>query len=1058
MNSNFFFRILSALVIIYYLSGVQTVRSQNLQDARFEKLSSEIIRYEKGLSQNTVQCILQDRFGFLWFGTWDGLNKFDGYNYTVFNEESGLSNQNIQAIVEDRDGLLWIGTEDGLNCYDRETKEIEIFLHDYRNQNSLISNRVRTLMADTENNIWIGTNRGISVFNKNTRQFKNYQHIINDQNSLSSSWINDIFQDSKGNIWIATYRGLNRYLPKRDAFQQMKSGSTFSCLANAALLSVKEINDQTLVVGGLSGLFFVNFKSNSCRHYTSLPGLNDAATPSVINTLFVDNEGLLWIGTDGQGVAVYNPNSVEFVHFSNDPSDRTSLSNNRVYSIYQDRTGILWIGTFNGLNKYDRNSSKFRHHYRDPDEKQALRHNVVFGFFEDVDGNIWVGTEKGLSVFNPKTGKYSDLYFNTPIDKQKLNNKLIRCVFLDEHGNYWIPSRTGLHKYNKESGNIKLYTANRDDPGAIAGNSVWKLAHDTSGNLWIATERGLSRYLYDSDNFISYYHNPSYPESLPDNCVYDLLLDDYGTLWIATKEGLCFFNEEKNSFTQPIKEVYPHLKNNQLRIQNISKDNNYNIWIGTMGGGLLRYNINTRYVKIYTEKDGLPNNVVYRPVIDDEDNLWVPTNKGIAKFNIANESFTAYDFKDGLQSNEFNLGASLKASSGMLYFGGMNGFNEFHPNEIRMNNKPPTLVISGFRVFNQLVKNELFDNDTIILNHSDNFFSFEFSALDYANPSKNQYRYFLENFERDWTLTTASNRVVAYTNVPPGTYVFRMKGSNNDGIWNEEGIAVTVIITPAWYATLWFRALAAAIGVFLIWLVIYSRIKRIKRKHTIEKKVLEIEKQYYDLEQKALRLQMNPHFIFNTLNSIQSYVVNNEPDKAIAYMAIFARLMRQILSNSSLSYIALKDEITALQYYIEIEKLRFEEKFDHKLIIEKNIDDEFIGIPPMIIQPYVENAIIHGLMHLPEKGLLTIEIKMNKKSITCIIEDNGVGRERSMKIASQSGITRKSRGMMITRQRLELLNRYQEKDEFKVTIVDLVKDDNQPAGTRVELQIPFRDL
>ena len=342
------------------------------------------------------------------------------------------------------------------------------------------------------------------------------------------------------------------------------------------------------------------------------------------------------------------------------------------------------------------------------------------------------------------------------------------------------------------------------------------------------------------------------------------------------------------------------------------------------------------------------------------------------------------------------------------------------------------------------------------MNYDDNFFSIEFSALDFTNSTKNKYRYFLENYDEEWSNRDASRRVAEYTRVAPGSYVFKVVGSNNDGLWNEEGTSLHIIILPPWWDTMIFRIIFGALIFAMLWSFIYWRIKTIKKKHEVEKRVLEIEKELFDIQQKALQLQMNPHFIFNSLNAIQSFVISSNTDKAIHYLAKFSQLMRLILANSRESSIPIKDELKVITYYMDIERLRFDNKFDYVIDVDKDIDQEFMEIPPMIIQPFIENAILHGLIHNAEPGHIIISLKLQKDFIFCTIEDNGVGRKKAQEIRDASGIKRKSRGMLITKERLEILNK-QSKEKFAVNVIDVVDKKSNPCGTRVEINILYFD-
>lgn len=1044
------------MIAVFFMGMTTTLWSQKKSGLTFERITTDVIRFEKGLSQNTVQCIIQDRHGFLWFGTWDGLNKYDGYSFSVWNEETGLSSQNIQALLEDRDGLIWIGTEDGLNVYDRSMDRILQYKHDHRNPNSLVHNRIRCLAMDRNGNIWIGTNRGISLYNKKQKRFENFRHDVSEAGSPGNSWINDIVCDDLGNVWIATFQGLDRFDPATRRFVHIGSYPFATDLNKVPVYCLAQHPDHSIWLGSEKGLYRLFEKEKTLEYFPVDQPENDDPQDYQIFDLLFDGKENLWIGTAGSGVIILETETKNYNRLRAQKDNPQSLSNDQIYSLFRDDAGLIWVGTYSGLNKYDRNSSKFRHYKQNPGDPGGLLSDVVFGFFEDSDGTIWIGSENGVNLFNPEKGTFS-LLKDRNGKPTPLVNGLVRTFFKDQDGMMWIGSTGGLSRYNPALNTLKHYRPARDNPNSLVNNFVWKILEDKDGYLWIATERGLSRFDKKTEKFVNYLHDENNPYSLPDNVIFDLHIDRVSRLWVATSGGLCWFDPLKQRFYPAPGIGGNQLSSGQLRTSGIFEDPAGNFWISTFGGGLMKYNPGSGRYLFYTEKNGLPNNVVYKVIDDKGGNLWVPTNRGLARFNVANESFITYGLKDGIQSNEFNLGASLITSNGRIFFGGMNGFNTFFPDEIRKNEKPARIAISGFYVFDKLAFRELFDQDTIYLKHSENFFAFSFSSLDFANPAKNQYKYFLENFERGWNSTDAYDRLAEYTNVPPGRYRFRVKGSNNDGIWNDQGVAITLIIVPPWYSTWLFRGGMAALIILFLYIMVMNRLKRINKKHQIEKQFLEMERQYADLEQKALRLQMNPHFIFNTLNSIQSYMINNDSDTAIEYLAKFARLMRQVLANSRESFIPVKEELVALKYYLEIEQLRFDDKFSYSIHLDKDIDEEFTGIPPMVLQPYVENAIIHGLMYKKDKGVVSISLDQKRDCILCVIEDDGVGRERAMQIARESGLERKSSGMMITQQRLDILNKSSE-EELKVKVIDKLDEDGTPCGTRVEIKMPFIEI
>ncbi|MFO7722005.1 MAG: two-component regulator propeller domain-containing protein, partial [Bacteroidales bacterium] len=799
------FRALCSCMLIVGLlfSGASHSLAQTKPHITFERLSTDMIRYEKGLSQNTVQCIMQDRFGFLWFGTWDGLNKYDGYSFAIWNEENGLSSQNIQALLEDHDGLIWIGTEDGLNVYDRAKDQISIFRHDHRNESSLVHNRIRSLCLDKQGDIWIGTNRGISHYQKKTGKFINYRHDISKSSSLINNWINDIFCDHRGDIWIATFKGLEKFDKPSKSFVHFNRSTGWDSIAMLPVYCIDQNpKDQSLWLGTQNGLYQLGLQDKRANHVVLNP---DPTIPEyLIYNLMFDDKGLLWVGTARDGVIICDTALHSLVRLKNLKDNPQSISSDQVYSLYQDDAGIIWIGTYSGLNKYDRNSSKFRHYRQITGDPSGLLSDVVFGFFEDDDGTVWVGSENGINLFNPEKGTFS-LLKDQSGHPTPLINGLVRTFYKDRQGIIWIGSTGGLTRYDPTSKQRKQYAATQDQQNSLVNNFVWKIAEDRDGNLWIATERGLSLFDPKTEFFINFLHQEDRPGSLPDNNVFDIYIDRYGKVWFATGGGLCYYEPMRRKFIPAFSNMQEKFSANQRRVSSIYEDAKGVFWLGTFGGGLMKFSPQSGKYNFYTEKNGLPNNVVYKVIDDQDGNLWVPTNRGLAKFNVSNETFITYGLKDGIQSNEFNLGAAMRTRNGRIFFGGMNGFNSFFPDEIRRNEKPARIAISGFYIFDKLIRRELFDGDTIRLKYSENFFAFNFTALDYANPAKNQYKYFLENFEKGWASTDAYERLAEYTNVPPGKYRFRVKGSNNDGIWNDEGIAITLIISPPWYATWVFR-------------------------------------------------------------------------------------------------------------------------------------------------------------------------------------------------------------------------------------------------------------
>ena len=1064
---NFFFR--TAFCLFAMADMFLFTLSSLAQDIsfRFDKITSENIKIEKGLSVNAVNCILQDKVGYMWFGTWDGLNKFDGYKFTVykaneFAKENELSNQFIHAIFQDKEGNIWIGTEKGLNKFQYDKQTFSQYKRKPGNINCLSNDTVWTIYKDSYNNFWVGTQNGLNLLDEKTGKFTQFLSEANNTKTISSNKIKDIIEDNLGCVWFATENGLNRYNPLSKKFTAyFHDPKNINSLSSDTIWSVIQDKNGYLWIGTENGLCKFDIKKGYFTRFQHNPKDPNSISSNHISDVFEDSKGILWIATSDNGIDIFDREKNKFIRYQNITNDNNSLSNNNVSSIYEDKSGIIWIATSKGVNKISINSYKFLHFRHAENDASSINNNIVWAFHEDKDGNLWIGTDNGLNFFDIKTGKFK-VYKNDPGNKNSLSGNVIKAIISDKDGDVWIGTEgSGVDEFIA-SGNGKYqkinFRKNANSKNSLCDNTVWCLHQDKYGYIWIGTNDGLNRYDKKTGQLKSYKHNPYNPYSLSNNIINVIFEDKTGALWFGTYKGLSKYNKKTDNFY-----TYNHIPGDSTsissnRIFGIFEDKNGIMWLGTMNGGLNKFDRKTGTFKNYTEeKNGLANNMVYCILEDNTGNLWLTTNSGISKFNIKTETFVNYDIKDGVQSSEFNQNAAIKTKGGEFFMGGMNGFNAFYPQDIKQNKFIPPIVITSFKKFNEVQKKEIHDGDTITLSYKDNFFSFEFSALDYSNPIKNKYAYKLERFDKDWIYCDANRRYAEYTKVSPGTYKFRVKGTNCDGVWNDKGISFTIIITPPWWATWTFRIPFLFFLIFMGWYIINRRFRQLRKKHKFETKVLEIEKQVFDLEQKALRLQMNPHFIFNSLNSIQSFIVNNNSEKATLYLAKFAQLMRLILSNSSEPFVPVKDEMKALAYYMDIENLRFDNRFDYKIIVDTEIDEDFIGIPPMVIQPYVENAILHGIIHKNTRGNISISLSLQSDTILCVVEDDGVGRIKAMEIKDQSGFKHKPRGMIITKERLEILNK-QAKGRISVNVIDL-KDENENAlGTKVEIIIPFKEI
>ncbi|GAB4286245.1 MAG: hypothetical protein Kow0068_11820 [Marinilabiliales bacterium] len=838
--------------------------------------------------------------------------------------------------------------------------------------------------------MWIATDKGLIKFNPNNNIFEPFIKEI----PLPEIEIYSLLLDSKNILWIGTKQGLYTYDIEN------KKLNNYAKINNYQVYDIIEDKDHIIWLATYgNGLFMSNSTKTDFYNYSAENVIfsNGKQMDNLTNCLLEDNSGIIWIGTFGQGLTYVNKNLNKFnLYRANSGNNNIKLSSNVIWKITGDKKGNIYLATDNGINIIDKKRRKNTILMANETAPNTLKTNYIRSLCFDYDSILWIGTfDRGVFTYNQNTKHYKPFMINN----KNLINGIVWTIEKDIFGFVWIGTTTGLYRYNKNNGEIKTYL--NKGQGSISSNEIYNIITDRHNNLWICTNNGLNRYDYDNDKFIVYRKDKNNDNSLNTNKIFT---------------------------------VY-HAKNGVY-------------WIGTVGGGLNRYDTKSNTFKHYGINEGLTNSVVYAVVEDEVNHLWLTTNQGVFQFDPYTEVFINYNVEDGIQSNEFNLNSYYQTEDGEIFFGGLNGLNSFYPYEITKNEFIPPIVITDVKIFNKSLNKQLLNNDTLILNYDQNFIEIEFSALDFTSPLKNRYRYKLEGFDKNWVYCDANKRFVEYSNLLPGTYKFFVKGSNSAGLWNKNPVCLNIIVTPPWWQTTIFRILFVLAVLLLIGGSIFGIIRKIRRKHNIEKQII-------DLQRKSLRLQMNPHFIFNTLNSIQYFILKNDKLASNKYLSMFSKLMRKILDNSDKNYITIREEVETVKLYIELEQLRFDGKFDYEIDIVN--DEEIIEkqIPAMILQPYVENAIIHGLVHKDDgKGQLRISLENIGNYLIFTVEDNGIGRERAMEIRNMSKHKHRSMGKEITQSRLELIKMIHKK-EIDLKIDDLTDDEGNPVGTRVQFKIPL---
>lgn len=843
------------------------------------------IGLQQGLSQSTVYTITQDIYGFMWFGTQDGLNRYDGYSITVFKHSStdpnSISDNAIWTLLSDSKGDLWIGTmHGGINRYVYSENKFYHYNSFALDNTSINDNNITSLYEDTRGNIWIGTYSGnLYRFNREMGNFTKAQINANDSGNFVKSTIWYICEDNKERLWLVTNRGLY-YVQNRD--QTQFSIATHSALnrslyfnfKNETKLSFRSLQfeeDGTFWIGTWGwGILSFNEKTNTIKRYRKDRKNNASVSADFIKAIYKDSKGNLWVGTQDKGLMLYDLASDNFIPYTNDD----------IMTLYEDRSGIIWIGTYtNGVLKYDKHRKKFKHY---------LNGINTTSIFKDRNGILWVGTfGSGLKIFDSKLKEIKT--FNSDLnDKYSISGNKIFSLFESSQGDMWVGTESGLCRYNKMTGRFTRYKHDPFVKSSIGFEKISVVYEDLNGNLWIGSANGgVARFDYLTNKFTNYSINEINKNALNGNAVTVIYQGKKSGLWIGTFEGgVNLFSKKTNSFRNYQTSSKQNESINNNTVFSIYEDKNGFVWMGTYGGGLNKYDPFKGSFKYYTLEHGLSNDIVYGILPDADGNLWLSTNEGITRFNIESETFRNYDVKDGLQSNEFNQGAYFVSSSGELFIGGVNGFNSFFPADIIDNDFIPPVYITIFKVFDKILPlaYPLDKVKPIELSYDQNFFSFEFVALNYTSPEKNQYAYKLEGFDKNWHFVPSSKRYAGYTNLDPGKYVLHVKGSNNDGVWNEKGSSITIIIKPPFWMTWWFKILISILillftSVSIRYFVkkrIEERTKKSEQLILLEKERLRIARDIHDdLGARLTQVRLQCELVKNDYGNEASIVLND---------------------------------------------------------------------------------------------------------------------------------------------------------------------------------------
>ncbi len=853
------------LIGVMFFTCIALPSLGQLQIQRNAFIELENLSLKQGLSQSSVYAILKDHRGFVWFGTQDGLNRYDGYGFKIYKKDpnalNSLSDNWIKSLAKDPQ-FIWVGTDNGLNRYDASQDSFLSFIPQNGSPKSLNHKEITALCVDNLQKIlWIGTPKGIQNLNLNNENpnnlsFERIPLVAGEAN------VNSIYQDKQGNLWVGHQKGIEKWNPKKKQFEVFEINTKGFNLVKETLKGTAFLEDDknNFWITASQYLFQLDAKSLLLKDMWDLTTISDQEGEKNILTtgLQQDRTGIIWITTN-EGLFKYNPTNQLFKHILKDVRNPEGLTSSELFTVYADFSGIVWLGTYTGgVNKFDVRNRYFKHYFRNSRDPRSLSSNNIRCFFEETPDSYWVGTYSGgLNLFDQRTGTFQN-FQNDKNDPNSISDNDIQVIFKDSQKTLWIGTKNGgLNSYNPTTKQFKRYpfleNAEKPSPEALLSSFVRVIFEDKQENLWIGTRGGgLSLLNRKTGIFQHFLHNKNNAQSISSNTVYSILQDSQGILWVGTREaGLNRFDYTTGTFQN-----YQH--NNQdpqsLSHNNvlcIFEDSQQRLWIGTYGGALNLFDRKKQTFTHYNEKDGLLNDVAYGILEDAQQRLWISTNKGIALFDpkrlsekpiVFKDGFTyrkpafkMFDVFDGLQSNEFNGGAYYKTSKGELFFGGINGFTTFQPNEIKENRTLPPVAFTDFQLFNisqavgtSILQKSIQETKEITLEYDQSVFSFEFVALNFVRPEKNEYAYRLIGFKNSTWIRT-SRRFVTYTNLNPGTYTFEVRAANNEGEWNPEKTTLKVIILPPFWLTWWFWILVIVLFIGVIYTFYQWRIYRLKK-------------------------------------------------------------------------------------------------------------------------------------------------------------------------------------------------------------------------------------
>jgi two-component sensor histidine kinase/ligand-binding sensor domain-containing protein len=1001
--------------ILATLLGALMVPNLLAQTVQFNSIS-----LREGLSQASVTCIMQDREGYIWVGTKDGLSRYDGYSFATIRNSAGdstsISSNSITALHQDADGFIWVGTGFGLNRLDPVTFQAKSYYHWFEDEAALSNNKVTAIEEDHMGRLWVGTENGLNLLQDKSGRFRRFNIEADDTLSLSGNKVNVLFVDLENNLWVGTGSGLSKFKPETETFKRYRQDfEDDNSLSDNDVLSITQGGADVLWIGTRNGLNKLNTSLGIFSRYykdTPKPGL---LTSNIITALLTDYRGDLWVGTPS-GLNKFYDTVMESTLYRSDGKERNPLPSDFVRTLMSDRSGMIWIGTQSaGIATLNLDAPQFSSVSFPGSKGFQPEQNQIYSFVEADSSTVYVGTGSGLALFNPVDATSS---FLTQTEKGEIANisTAIRSMVIDQRGRLWMGTGgQGLIAYDRLTKQTTSFKVNPDDPTSISSNIINIIIEGPNGDLWIGTSGGgLCRLPFGETQFETFRFDGSVPNSLKDNNVFSLIFDTEDLLWIGTgNAGLYSFDISKKEFKEYRAGDINRGELGSNTINDLYIDRRGHLWIGTAGGGLSLHKPGDSRFITFTQEDGLASDVILGIAGDGPGNLWLSTNGGVSAFNFITQTFRNYNEQDVLGKNTFLPGSHYRDAAGRIYFGGSNGFDYFFAEGLKENDFVPPIKITGIQLLEENVGSKQLDlalqvSDTLNLSHDHSGFSIEFAALNYKQPEKNQYAYRLVGLFGKWRYT-GNRRFATFTNLSPGVYTFEVIGSNNDGLWNDVPATVTIVVKPAFWQTLWFRVAVVLLSILALYAFYRNRIhKERERRKELEEAVIQRTKEIArERDTNAVLIREVHHRVKNNLQIIMSLLnlqsnfitdskltsVFDEIQNRIRSMSLIHQKMYQ---SKDLATVNIEEYITDLASSLfNTYRLQQKVKLDVQVEVNRFKSDTLTPLG-LIINEVISNALKYAFDSDNEGTIFVRLTRLNTQFFRLVIGDDGVGMAQGL--------------------------------------------------------------